>query len=65
MRCCNTCIYSGWVKDSELLKCHNYLSDTYKTENSKLAVCSEWVLSDDFKNNVNSGGINIHIESST
>lgn len=60
MRCCNNCIYSGWVRNSELLRCHNYLSDLHKIENSKLAVCPEWVLSDDIENNVNSGGIDIH-----
>ena len=64
MRCCDNCIYSGWVKDSELLRCHNYLSDDHKTENSKRAVCPEWILSDDVENNVNSSGINIAIESS-
>ena len=35
-----------------------------KTENSKLAVCPEWVLSDDIDNSVNPDGINITIESS-
>ena len=48
-------MYSGWVKGSELLRCHNSLSDTHKTENSKRAICPEWMVSDDIENNVNSG----------
>ena len=57
-------MYSGWVKDSELLRCHNSLSDTHKTENSNRAVCPEWVISDDIENNVNYREINIAVASS-
>ena len=64
MRCCNNCMYSGWVKDSELLRCHNSLSDTHKTENSKRAICPEWVVSDDIENDVNYVGVNITMASS-
>ncbi len=64
MRYCNNCIYSGWVKGSELLRCHNSLSDTHKTENSKRAICPEWVVSDDIETDVNYGGINITMASS-
>ena len=63
MRCCNNCMYSGWVKDSELLRCHNSLSDGYKTENSKRAVCPEWAVSDDIEHDVDGGGINITVAS--
>jgi len=30
-----------WVKDSELLKCHNSLSKDYKTENPANFTCPE------------------------
>ena len=35
MNSCDNCSFSGWAKDSELLKCHNSLSKNYKTKNKK------------------------------
>jgi hypothetical protein len=46
MNSCDNCKFSGWVKDSELLKCHNPLSKDYKTENPVNFVCPEWTADD-------------------
>ena len=51
MNSCDNCIFSGWVKDSNLLKCHNPLSIRYKTENPLNFVCSEWVADDEINDN--------------
>jgi hypothetical protein len=39
-------MFSGWAKDSELLKCHNPLSKDYKTENPVNFACPEWAADD-------------------
>ena len=46
MNSCDNCMFSGWVKDSELLKCHNPLSKDYKTKNPVNFVCPEWTADD-------------------
>lgn len=42
MNNCDNCMFSGWVKDSEQLKCHNPRSKDYKTENPVNFTCPEW-----------------------
>ena len=42
MNSCDNCMFSGWLKDSELLKCHNPVSKNHKTGNSSIFVCPDW-----------------------
>lgn len=56
MNSCDNCIFSGWVKDSILLKCHNPLSIRYKAENPPDFVCTEWAADDEIDDNDQESG---------
>ena len=51
MNSCNNCMFSGWLKGSELLKCHNPVSKNHKKENKSVFVCPEWVVDDEINDN--------------
>ena len=49
MNSCDNCMFSGWLKDSELLKCHNPVSKSYKTENPSIFVCPGWAVDEEIE----------------
>ena len=49
MNSCDNCMFSGWLKDSELLKCHNPVSKNHKTENPSIFVCPDWVADEEIE----------------
>ncbi len=42
-------MFSGWLKDSELLKCHNPVSKNHKTENPSIFVCPDGVADEEIE----------------
>ena len=49
MNSCDNCMFSGWLKGSELLKCHNPVSKNHKTENQSIFVCPDWVADEEIE----------------